>query len=154
MESLQPLDNGIHHAKLIEVHPSNMSWNVLLAKIFNSQISAGMYQHGQRVVATLMRRELTWAAKYGLLDFVKRSIDNDSFSAVMMVIRPSNVGTPTLTPSSRTPSNSPRRDGPVGIGTSFGYLRTITISTDWVSGEVIDWFNLIVQSARHHMIRP
>ena len=50
MESLQPLDNGIHRAKLIEVHPSNISWNLLPAKIFNSQNSAETYR-GQRVAA-------------------------------------------------------------------------------------------------------
>ena len=48
IESLQPLDNGICHAKLIEVHSSNMSWHLLLAKIFNSLISAGTY-YGQHV---------------------------------------------------------------------------------------------------------
>ena len=53
MESLQPLDNGIRHAKLIEVHPSKISWNLLLAKIFNSQIFAGTY-HGQRVATSTL----------------------------------------------------------------------------------------------------
>ena len=44
---LDPTDNEIRHAKLIEVHPSNISWHLLLAEIFNSQISDGMY-HSQR----------------------------------------------------------------------------------------------------------
>ena len=48
MESLQPLDNGARHAKLIEVHPSNIVCNILLAKIFNSRFFVGMY-HGQHV---------------------------------------------------------------------------------------------------------
>ena len=40
------------HAKLIEVHPSNISLHLLLAEIFNFSIFAGTY-HGQRV-ATLV----------------------------------------------------------------------------------------------------
>ena len=39
MESLQPLDNEICHAKLIEVHSSNISSHLLLIKRFNSPIS-------------------------------------------------------------------------------------------------------------------
>ena len=35
METLQTIDNEICHAKLIEVHPSNISSNLLAAKIFN-----------------------------------------------------------------------------------------------------------------------
>ena len=41
-------DNEIHRAKLIEVHPSNISWHLLLAEIFNSPIYARTY-HDQRV---------------------------------------------------------------------------------------------------------
>ena len=48
------------------------------------------------------------------------------------------VGAPTPLPSSRTPFVPPRRGSPVGIGTSFGYLRATTILTDRISGELID----------------
>ena len=53
MENLQPLGNWVCHAKLIEVHPSNISWNLLPGKIFNSQISVAMY-HGQRVTTLVL----------------------------------------------------------------------------------------------------
>ena len=49
---LHPTDNGIRHAKLVEADPSNISWHLLLAEIFNSKISAGT-NHGQRF-ATLV----------------------------------------------------------------------------------------------------
>ena len=45
----------------------------------------------------------------------------------------------TPPPSSRTPIDRSRRRGPVGIATSFGYLRATTISTDRTSGESIDF---------------
>ena len=51
--TLHPTDNGICHAKLIEVHPSNISSYPLLAEIFNSLISAGTY-HGQRVATSVL----------------------------------------------------------------------------------------------------
>ena len=47
------IDNGICHVKLIGVHPSNISWHLLLAKIFNSPNSAGMY-HGQLVATSVL----------------------------------------------------------------------------------------------------
>ena len=50
---LNPTDNGICRAKLIEVHPSNISWHLLLANILNSQTSAGTY-HGQRVARLVL----------------------------------------------------------------------------------------------------
>ena len=40
---LHPIDNGIRHAKRIDVHPSNICWHLLLAEIFNSLISVGTY---------------------------------------------------------------------------------------------------------------
>ena len=43
VHTLNPTDNGIRQAKLTEVHPSNISWHLLLAKIFNSPISAGTH---------------------------------------------------------------------------------------------------------------
>ena len=36
VHTLHPIDNEICHAKLIELHPSNLSWHLLLAKIFNA----------------------------------------------------------------------------------------------------------------------
>ena len=50
---LHPTDNGICHAKLIEVHPSNIFWGPLLAEIFNCPISAGTY-YGQRVATSVL----------------------------------------------------------------------------------------------------
>ena len=52
VHTLHPTDNGIRHSKLIEVHPSNISWHLLIAEIFNSSISAGTY-HGQRVATSV-----------------------------------------------------------------------------------------------------
>ena len=49
-----------------------------------------------------------------------------------------SVSASTPLPSSRTPSVRPHRGGPVGIETSFGYLRATTILTDPISGELID----------------
>ena len=51
VHTLNPTDNG--QAKLTEVHPLNISWNQLLAKIFNSPISAGTH-HGQRVAISVL----------------------------------------------------------------------------------------------------
>ena len=50
---LHPTDNGICHAKLIEVHPSNILSDLKVAKIFNSPISAGTY-HGQRIAILVL----------------------------------------------------------------------------------------------------
>ena len=60
---LHPADNGTCHTKLIEVHPSNISWHLLLAMIFNSSNSSGTY-HCQRVAKYIgaVRRELSRAA--------------------------------------------------------------------------------------------
>ena len=52
VHTLHPTESSICHTKLIEVHPSNISSHPLLAKIFNSQVSAKTY-HGQ-LVATLV----------------------------------------------------------------------------------------------------
>ena len=49
---LHPLDRWIRHAKLIEVHISHSTLQLLLAEIFNSPISAGTY-HGQRVATSV-----------------------------------------------------------------------------------------------------
>ena len=49
---LHPTGDGIHFAKLVEIHPSNISSHLLLAEIISSQISARTC-HGQRV-ATMM----------------------------------------------------------------------------------------------------
>ena len=53
VHTLNPTDNGILQAKLTEVHPSDISWHPLLAEIFNSPISAGMY-HVQRVAILVL----------------------------------------------------------------------------------------------------
>ena len=53
MKILQLLDNEVCHAKLIEVYSSNISCNLLLAKIFNSRISVETY-HGQHVVTWML----------------------------------------------------------------------------------------------------
>ena len=56
VHALHPTDNRIHHAKLIEVHPSNISLRplrTLLAEMFNSPIFAGTY-HGQRVATSVL----------------------------------------------------------------------------------------------------
>ena len=53
MESLQPLGNEICHAKLIEVYPSNISCNLLAAKIFNFPAFVEIY-YGQRVVTSVL----------------------------------------------------------------------------------------------------
>ena len=50
---LYPTDNGIHRAKLIEVYLSNITWHLLLAEIFNSQIFAGTY-HCQRATTSVL----------------------------------------------------------------------------------------------------
>ena len=39
---LHPTDNEFSHARPIEVYPSNISWHLLLAAIFNSQTFARM----------------------------------------------------------------------------------------------------------------
>ena len=48
-----PSDRWICHAKLVEIHPSNMSWNLLLTNIFNSPISAGMY-HDHHIATSML----------------------------------------------------------------------------------------------------
>ena len=53
MESLHPLDIESCHAKLIKVHASNISLNLLVTKMFNSQISVRTY-HGQRVATSVL----------------------------------------------------------------------------------------------------
>ena len=50
---LHPTDSATRHAKLIEVRPSNISCHLLLAEIFNFQISAGTY-HDQRVATSVL----------------------------------------------------------------------------------------------------
>ena len=47
------VDNGVCHAKLIDVHPPNIYCNLLLTKIFNSQISVGTC-HSQRVAILVL----------------------------------------------------------------------------------------------------
>ena len=53
VHTLNPTENGICQAKLTEVHPSNISWHPLLAKMFNSPISAGTY-HDQRIATSVL----------------------------------------------------------------------------------------------------
>ena len=52
VHTLNPIDNGICQAKLTE-DPSNTSWHLLLAKIFNSSMSVRTY-HGQRVATSVL----------------------------------------------------------------------------------------------------
>ena len=49
------------------------------------------------------------------------------------------VGTLTPVPLFLAAIDSPRQGGPVGMTTLFGYLRTTTILTDRISGELIDF---------------
>ena len=51
-----PFNDRICHAKLIEVHPSNISWNLLLVEIFNSPIDDGTYQVNVSVYECFVRR--------------------------------------------------------------------------------------------------
>jgi len=53
MESLKIFDNWICHEKLIEAQPSNISWNLLVDKIFSSPISVGTY-HGQHFATSVL----------------------------------------------------------------------------------------------------
>ena len=54
VHTLHPTDNGICHAKLIEVHPPNIFSHLLLTKIFSSLVSARTY-HGQGVATLVLR---------------------------------------------------------------------------------------------------
>ena len=87
---LHPTDNGIiSHAKLMQVHPSNVFWHLLLAEIFNSQISAGTYQ-GQHV-ATLVWRVANRCAPYigrrgRDATLFKRLSRDDVFGAVIVIV--------------------------------------------------------------------
>ena len=77
IHTLNPTDNGICQAKMTEFHPSNISWYLLLAKIFNSSISARAY-HGQHVAISVLCNTNQFEPQPGhgavMRSFIKRFI--------------------------------------------------------------------------------